>query len=301
MIKTIMISLLVARTALSFAAPTDSTGLPGDHFSLEAALSAFKDAKTLEEFERRINSKGFAANNLDLNQDGQVDYLTVRSDGNGDHRIVVVTALISKTERQDVAIIEIDRKGKEQALLQIVGDADLYGEEVYVEPYEESIYEKEDKGPAMSESSGTDIWINVWFWPCVQYCYGPVYVVYVSPWYWGFYPDWWSPWPPFAWVYYYPLCVPHHHYYHHVHMHRTAHIHQTVYIPRRTHSKQVRAIFDKPIRTYRDRTEYKPKEPKRTLESKPRERQDRDEHPRNENRPPQREDSKPRAQPRKNR
>lgn len=299
--KTLIIGLMVAWTTASMAIPADSTGLPGDHFSLEAALSAFKESKTLEEFERRINDRSSAANNLDLNRDGQVDYLTIRSDGNGDHRIVVITALVTKEERQDVAIIEIDRKGKEQALLQIVGDADLYGEQVLVEPYEESIYEKDDKGPSMNESSDADIWINVWYWPCVQYCYGPVYVVYVSPWYWGFYPDWWTPWPPFAWVYYYPLCVPHHHHYHHVHMHRTAHIHQTVYMPRRTHSNQVRTTYEKPIRTYRDRMLVKPKEPRRTIEPKQRERQDRDEHPRNENRPPKRDEPRPKSQPRKNR
>ena len=47
----------------------DSTGLPGDHFSLEGALSLLKKSASLEDFEKKLNQEGGSVNNLDLNKD----------------------------------------------------------------------------------------------------------------------------------------------------------------------------------------------------------------------------------------
>lgn len=254
MLKTFLIGIMVAITATAMAAPADSTGLPGDHFSLEAALAMFKASANLSEFEKRINDSKNGVNNLDLNGDGRVDFMKVRTGGEGDDRMVVLSAVLSKDESQDVAVIEISRQGKERALLQIVGDVDLYGNARVVEPYEEGEEDDIDRGPAVSlNGSKADVWVNVWFWPCVSWFYGPSYIVYFSPWYWDFYPDWWMPWPPYTYVVFYGYCEPYHHHYHHTHTHRTAHIHNTVYMPRRESSRQVVRKYERPVREYRDK------------------------------------------------
>ena len=255
--KTMMSLLLVAQASVGFTMKADSTGLPGDHFSLEAALAMFKESSSIEDFEKRINHSNNGVNNLDLNQDGRVDFLSVRTDGSGSDRALVITAVLGKGDRQDVAVIEIARQGKESALLQIVGDEDLYGETKVVEPFEETDME-DDKGPLTTVDSKADIWINVWYWPCVSWFYGPGYIVYVSPWYWDFYPGWWSPWPPYTFVVFYGYFAPYHYHYHHVHTHRTHHIHQAVYMPRREQSAMVKERYRKPVEEYRKANPAKP-------------------------------------------
>src|SRR5215470_14427569 len=55
----------------------DSTGFPGDNFSLQGALEMFQKSKSPEEFEKLINTKEKNVNNLDLNKDGKIDYVKV--------------------------------------------------------------------------------------------------------------------------------------------------------------------------------------------------------------------------------
>ena len=51
--------------------------VPGDYFSLEGALELFKKSSSPEEFERMLNDEDSKVNNLDLNGDGDIDYLRV--------------------------------------------------------------------------------------------------------------------------------------------------------------------------------------------------------------------------------
>lgn len=223
----------------------DSTGLPGDNFSLEAALATFKDSKSLDDFEKRLNSKDNVVNNLDLDGDGKVDYVRVVADKKETAHIIVMQVQVSKSEAQDIAVIEIEKDGDKSAFLQILGDEDLYGETKIVEPADES--EPADpgvnkKGPSAYSPGYLQVYVNVWFWPCVTYMYAPVYVVYVSPWYWGYWPGWWSPWYPYPWRYYHMHNWHHHHYYHHASYHRSTYAHQ-VYAPRRSRSTQVNVRY----------------------------------------------------------
>jgi hypothetical protein len=252
------------------SALSDSTGLPGDHFSLETALAIFKESASPADFEKRINSSSDqGVNNLDLNQDGKVDFLKVTTGGNGDDRMLIISAVVSKEESQDVAVIEISRQGGEKALLQIVGDADLYGNSKVVEPFEEGVKEDDGHGPMVMPTMGSDIWVNVWFWPCVTYFYGPGYVVYVSTWYWDYYPEWWMPWPPYPYLVFYGYGAPYHHHYHHVYVHRTAHIHQSMYMPRRSTSQQVVRRFEKPVMQYRQKNPIHREDPMPSPRTKP--------------------------------
>jgi len=112
----------------------DSTGLPGDNFSLEGALEMFKKATSPEDFEKQINTENNKVNNLDLNEDGNIDYIRVINKKDKDVQVFILQAVVSETENQDIAVIELEKTGNETAVIQIVGDEDIYGEEMIVEP-----------------------------------------------------------------------------------------------------------------------------------------------------------------------
>lgn len=201
---------LKAQTQHNFS---DSTGLPGDNFSLQGALDLFKQAGSPEEFEKLLNSQDSKVNNLDLNEDGNTDYIRVTSKRENDVQIFVLQALVSETESQDIAVIELQKNGSDNAVIDIVGDEDIYGEETIVEP--------EESGNAFMESASSlaggpnlesanlfatnGIVVNVWAWPCVRFVYAPSYVVWVSPFTWRAHPVWYRPWHPLAWRVYRPI------------------------------------------------------------------------------------------------
>ncbi|SHM78248.1 hypothetical protein [Chitinophaga sp. CF418] len=188
-------------------AEQDSTGLPGDNFSLQGALDLFKQSASPEEFEKLLNSSNSKVNNLDLNEDGNTDYVRVINKKDNDVQVFILQALVSSTESQDIAVIELQKTGDNDALVQIVGDADIYGESVIAEPAEEEgntfNYTPTTHGPAATSPEG--VVVNVWLWPCVRFVYAPAYTVWVSPWTWVSRPVWYHPWHPVPWYAYRPV------------------------------------------------------------------------------------------------
>lgn len=215
----------------------DSTGLPGDHFSLEGALELFKKAASPEDFEKLLNAENNNVNNLDLNEDGETDYIRVVDNMDGDVHAIVLQVPVSETESQDVAVIEIEKQGADQAILQILGDEDIFGKQVIVEPFDEEAKSNGRGGPS-AEYEMARVVVNVWLWPSVRYVYRPGYTVWVSPWRWSYYPSFWKPWRPRPWHTFYVGARPYRGYYHPVTVHRVVRAH-TVYVPRRTSSKVV--------------------------------------------------------------
>lgn len=192
----------------------DSTGLPGDNFSLQGALEMFKIADSPEAFEKLLNSEDNKVNNLDLNEDGNTDYMRVINKKDGDVNIFVLQAVVSETESQDIAVIELEKKDADYAIVQITGDEDIYGETTIVEPKAEAENAfnmpagGQPHGPSagyISADAAAGIIVNVWGWPCVRYVYAPAYVVWVSPWSWRRRPVWWHPWRPLSWHAYRPV------------------------------------------------------------------------------------------------
>jgi hypothetical protein len=233
----VSMALFLALNLNAQESPADSTGLPGDNFSLEAALDLFKKAGSPEEFEKLLNSENNVVNNLDLNQDGQTDYIRVVDNMDGDAHAIVLQVPVSETESQDIAVIEIEKTGSEEATLQITGDEDLFGKEVIAEPYDEAVNKSGKGGPARVQAP-VAIFVNVWGWPCVRFVYAPVYRVYVSPWRWRAYPTWWSPWRPHPYGWYHAQVRPYHAHYHVVATRRVVHAH-AVYAPHRMYSPVV--------------------------------------------------------------
>lgn len=179
---------------------SDSTGLAGDNFSLEGALAQFKDATSIEDFEQRLNSEASGVNNLDLNGDGETDYIRVEDHAQGDAHAFVLQVPINETESQDIAVIELEKNGDASAILQILGDEEIYGNQVIVEPSDEEQEIKGGRGPEMPEIVTVPaIIVNVWGWPTVRFVYAPAYRPWVSPWRWRHYPAAYHPWHPVAW------------------------------------------------------------------------------------------------------
>lgn len=219
--------------------PADSTGLPGDHFSLEGALELFKKAESPEAFEKLLNTENNYVNNLDLNEDGEIDYIRVIDHVEGNSHAMVLQVPVSETESQDIAVIEIEKTGEEDAVLQIIGDENLYGEPLIVEPTEEEqVKSKKGRGGPSIDLRPDAIVVNVWVWPGVRYIYGPRYTLWVSPWRWRYYPAWWRPWRPHPWRYRYAYVTPYRRHCTVVTTHRVVHAHG-VYAPRRTSSTVV--------------------------------------------------------------
>lgn len=236
LVKVICALLTVCITVRGMSqSEVDSTGFPGDNFSLEGALELFKNSQNMEEFEKALNSEDNNVNNLDLNQDGQVDYIRVVDNMENELHAIVLQVYVNENEIQDVAVIELEKTGPEEAMLQIIGDEDIYGKQVIVEPFEEELNRNGKGGP---NADFERVIVNVWLWPCVRFVYAPGYVAWVSPWRWAYYPVWWRPWRPRPFHVFVVHTHPWRRHYHVVHVHRVTRAHR-VYAPRRTYSTSV--------------------------------------------------------------
>lgn len=177
-------------TTVLVAQPSyERSGYYGDNFSLEGALDLFEKSRSLDDFERRLNNEENWINNLDLDNDRRIDYIRVehrRFDRN--FHAIVLQINFGRNDVQDVAVIELEQVGTRKVDIQIVGDEDIYGNEVFIEPY------------GASER-------DVYRWPVVQSILDNQYTTYVSPYRWDYYPTWWSPWRPLTWDIYRPRII----------------------------------------------------------------------------------------------
>jgi hypothetical protein len=145
-----------------------------DNLDLDAVASIFGDSENLEDFEHRLNDPDNRISNLDLNQDGYIDYLRVIENSSERNSLVVVQAVLDKDVYQDVATIEVERVQNGNPRIQIVGDPYIYGSNYIIEP----IFVR------------TPL-IFSFFW-------GPRYSVWQSPYYWNNYPRWYSYYRPYS-------------------------------------------------------------------------------------------------------
>lgn len=234
-------------------------GLPGDNLNLYAVLDIFQKSKTLEDFEKALNDADSKVNNLDLNNDGEIDYIDIDSQKEGNTHFIVLQVDVSSTETQDVAVIEVGKDKKNKVHVQIIGDEDLYGKNYIIEP-SDSVSGTPNPGytgggtvivnnnTTNNYNTGYDqsyVSANVSVWPVVLYLFSPVYVVYRSPWHWGYYPPYWRPWRP---VFYHDYWGYHGHYYNNRYYRRSSYIryprYYNTYSSRRNSSATVRVNRD---------------------------------------------------------
>ena len=248
---------LIMVTGLSFntfAQESDSTGMPGDNFNLAGALNLFKESKNLEDFEKKLNSESSKVNNLDLDGDNKIDYIRVIDKKEGDNHAILLQVPINKKESQDIAAIAIEKRSDKEVQLQIIGNEVIYGEETIMEPIDEKEIKK-SSGPATLNSPTVVVFVNVWYWPCVQYMYDPFYDPWYSPYYWDYYPSWWNPWRPVYYSVYYQRM-----YYYHDWCHYTPYYHvphaRAIYSSSHSNSNTVRKRYEPQRAAYKGRSAY---------------------------------------------
>ena len=144
-----------------------------DNLDLEAVASIFGESKDLEDFERRLNDPDSQICNLDLNEDGEVDYLRVLETAENNTHLITIQAVIGRDLYQDVATIDVEKDNSGETRVQVVGDVYLYGNDYIIEP----------------------IYVHrpiffVHFWTIG---YNPWY----SPYYYNYYPTYYNPWQPY--------------------------------------------------------------------------------------------------------
>jgi hypothetical protein len=247
----------VTAQTTTYSSLTDSTGMPGDNFSLQGALELFKTSKSPEDFEKKLNTEDNYVNNLDMNHDGKTDYVKIINKKDGNAQAMILRVDISKTESQDVAVIEIEKQGDKSAMLQIIGDEELYGDTAIIEPIQANEKSSTGAGPTGNDITISNFFVNVWYWPCVTYIYQPTYVVYVSPWYWDYYPYWWSSWYVRPWYIHHHHCYDYYYYgYAPVYVYRN-HVAHNMYYGHRSYSPSVHNYYSHARTNYRAaRTEH---------------------------------------------
>lgn len=134
---------------------------------LQAVGSLLAQAKDAQSFEELLNQPG-GVNNLDLNDDGVVDYIKVTEYGSGDQRGFSLSVDLADGEEQEVATIEFQKQGQ-QADVQIRGNQDIYGNNYYY----------------TSRFGLGDMLFFSWLFSASR-------PYYYSPWGWGYYPPYYG-------------------------------------------------------------------------------------------------------------
>ena len=200
-----------------------------ENLDLRTVATLFGQAKDLEEFEQLLNQPDSAFSNLDLNGDGDVDYLRVVETADGTRHLVVIQAVLAQDIYQDVASIFVEKDPESESVtVQVIGDEYIYGADYIIEPvyiYRPYIYD--------------------WFW-------GPSWVCWHSPYYWGYWPSWWHPYHCLA----HHLYWDHMYWYHHYHpycSYRTAHHFHPHYAPMRERVSRADYAVRHPERSFATR------------------------------------------------
>ena len=184
---TYLFAILLISSAIAWADETITVTATNSDISanldLKVVAKLFGEAKDLEDFEKKLNDPQQALVNLDLNGDGDVDYIRVIETTSGNKHLIVLQAVLAKDIYQDVASIYVEKDEANNVSVQVIGDEYIYGANYVIEPvyiYRPVIYD--------------------WFW-------SPYWTCWHSPWYWGYWPGWWATY----------ACISHHAYHHHCH------------------------------------------------------------------------------------
>ncbi|MBC8319501.1 MAG: hypothetical protein H8E34_02130 [Bacteroidetes bacterium] len=148
------------------------------NLDLQAVATVFGESNDLQDFEKRLNDPDKHISNLDLNNDGVVDYLRVIEVSKDNTHVVTIQAVIGEDQFQDVATIDVVKDNSDNTTVQVVGDVYMYGPDYIVQP----VYVHQPV-------------IYTYFW-------GPMYSPWYSPYYYGYYPPYYDPWAPYPTYYY---------------------------------------------------------------------------------------------------
>jgi len=168
-----------------------------DNLDLAAVASLFGESDNLTDFERRLNDPEYEISNLDLNEDGYVDYLRVIEIKTNGVFLITIQAVLGEDIFQDVATIEIDRDDNRNYAVYIIGNDFLFGSNYIIVPEYHRI-------PTIFD-----------------FFFGPHYTSWHSPYYWGYYPTYYTHRRP------YTIDRYRHHIHTHVNIHNHYYYHDT--------------------------------------------------------------------------
>lgn len=163
------------------------------YLDLNAVAAAFAESRSVREFEEILNSSRYMINNLDLNRDGWIDYLRVIETHRGYYHTMLIQACLGYGVFQDVATLIAERRSN-ALYVEVVGDRYLYGYNYIVRP----VFVKR---PPLWDVFGHS-----------------TYAVWVSPYYYDYYPSYYTrPKPIYLNHYqaYVNTYMTNHHYCHH--------------------------------------------------------------------------------------
>jgi hypothetical protein len=145
---------------------------PGEDLDLYGVIELFKESESVEEFEQKLNDPDVGVNNLDLNEDGEVDFIRVMEYAEGDAHVFVLQASLGEDDYRDVARVLVEKVEGDEVVAEVQGDESLYGEAYVIRPT-------------------TVIVVSSFrFLPII---FGPARPIYRSPWGWRRRPPWWRP------------------------------------------------------------------------------------------------------------
>ncbi len=150
--------------------------------SLLGLTALVKEVRSGQELERKLNQTD-GINNLDLNGDGKVDYLNIREFGDINQKIgYSVTTEPVKGEIQEIAEVSVERNG-DTAEIQVIGNEQIYGTNAI---YNDSTpVKREQSADKVSGAHGIPLYASFFF----------LRPMWMSPWYFGYYPSFFSPYP----------------------------------------------------------------------------------------------------------
>ncbi len=160
---------LIAAENTTIIAPTSEVA---EGLDLQAVSELFAETKNLEDFEKALNNPNEGLNNIDLDGNGEVDYIRLVEQVADDTHMIILQATIGDDEFQDVATIEVE-KNNTNYNMQIHGNEVIYGANYYYAPH-----------------------VHIHAWPIITWMYRPHYRPYHSRFRYGFYPSWWRPFRP---------------------------------------------------------------------------------------------------------
>jgi hypothetical protein len=218
----IIVAAALAGSPALLAQDAEPATEAAENLDLYGVAELLKASESLEDFEKRLNQESNEVNNLDLNGDDQVDYITVIEEVAGDTHVAILRVPLGEDEYQDVASVELEKASNDEIAVQIVGDEELYGPDYIIEPAETSasawpIFESTadrvatflrslsphqvtaSLGPTNTlMAGGVVVTVRVGAWPLLRVMFGPGYRPWRSPYRWGVWPPWWRPWRPVA-------------------------------------------------------------------------------------------------------
>lgn len=142
---------------------------------LKAVGEILKKSQNAEEFEKLLNDPATKVNNLDLDEDGRVDFINVTEFGDDKVKGFSLTTRMPNQEIQEIATIKIEQSDSQKANVEYRGNESIYGPGHYYHS-------------TWQPGLGTGMILG--------YLFGGLHRPYYSPWSYGYYPSNYRSYPP---------------------------------------------------------------------------------------------------------